>query len=137
MSTIGVVQDLTGFFLSAGIVGATIAVLCGLIALVALARGAAGVAGGAAAVWIGGALLSLTSGFSGQWLPAIIAAVSLISGLALGGLARIVLRSLPKRVKATSSEASDTPKVTAPAVTTIAQPARQLSVRAVTPESIR
>lgn len=141
MSTIGVVQDLTGFFLSAGIVGAGIAVLCALVALISLAQGAAGVAGGATAVWIGGALLSLTSGFSGQWLPAIIAGGSLIASLILGGLARVVVRSLPERVRVAPAEASDAPTVTAPATTpattTIAHPARQLSVRAVTPESIR
>ncbi|MGP6169908.1 hypothetical protein ACTU6V_01715 [Microbacterium sp. A204] len=133
MSTIGVVQDLTGFFLSVGMVGAGVAVLCALIALTALAQGAAGVTGGAVAVWIGGALLSLTSGFSGQWLPAIIAGGSLVAALALGGVARVVLRSLQLRVKAVPVEASEA----AATVTTIAQPARQLSVRTVTPESIR
>ncbi|WP_417509475.1 hypothetical protein [Microbacterium sp.] len=133
MSTIGVTQDLTGFFLSAGIVGAAIAVLCALIALIALALGAAGVTGGAAAVWIGGALLSLTSGFSGQWLPAIIAGGALLAALTLGGVARVVVRALQNRPVV----ASEAPAVAAPAVTTIAQPARQLGVRTVTPESIR
>jgi hypothetical protein len=147
MSTIGVLQDLTGFFLSAGIIGAAVAILCALIALIALALGSAAFAGGAVAVWIGGALLSLTSGFSGQWLPAILAGGSLVVALVLGGVARALVRALQAREKAAPAEVSESaaivvpavaaPAVAAPAVAAIAQSARQLSVRTATPESIR
>src|SRR4051794_8566181 len=107
MSTIGVLQDLTGFFLSAGIIGAAVAILCALIALIALALGSAAFAGGAVAVWIGGALLSLTSGFSGQWLPAILAGGSLVVALVLGGVARALVRALQAREKAAPAEVSE------------------------------
>lgn len=144
MSTIGVVHDLTEFFLSIGIVGAGIAALCALIAIVALARGAAGVAGGAVAVWIGGALLSLTSGFSGQWIPALVAAGSLVLALVLGGAARGAVRTFQARPKPEPVGGPAPAPVAAPAapslpaaVAAAAHAPRRVSVRTVTPESIR
>ncbi|MGM7670338.1 hypothetical protein [Microbacterium sp. A93] len=90
-----------------GIVGAVIAVLCALVAVVALARGSAGVGGGAVAVWIVGALLSLASGFSGEWIPALVAAGALVVALVLGGLLRGMVSAFavrPKPVRAVSAE---------------------------------
>lgn len=136
MSTIGVVHDLTEFFSSVGIIGAGIAVLCALIALVALAYGAAGVAGGAAAVWIVGALLSLTSGFSGQWMPTIVAVGALVLALALGGAARSVVRSFQARPKPEPVDAPATPLVPGGEAKATHAP-RRVSVRTATPESIR
>ena len=99
MSSIGVLRDLSGFFLSVGFVGAGIAVLCALVAAVALARAAAGLCGGAVAIWIGGALLCLAGGFSGQWMPPLISVGALAAALVLGGVARAVIRALPERTK--------------------------------------
>lgn len=99
MSSIGVVRDLSEFFLAVGYVGAGIAVLCALIAAVALVRAAAGLCGGAVAVWIGGALLSLAAGFSGEWMPSLISIGALVVALTLGGLARAVVRGRPERPK--------------------------------------
>lgn len=97
MSSIGVVRDLSEFFLAVGYVGAGIALLCAIIAAVALARAAAGVCGGAVAVWIGGALLSLAAGFSGEWMLLLISVGALVAALTLGGVARAVLRRRPER----------------------------------------
>lgn len=97
MSSIGVMRDLAGFFLPVGIVGASIAILCAIIAAVALARGAAGLAGGAVGCWIVGALLSLTAGFSGQWLPLVAAGIALVAALVLGPVARAVIRRIPAK----------------------------------------
>lgn len=94
MAVVGVVRDLTELFTWIGFIGAGIAVICALLALVALARGAASVAGGAAAVWIGGAMMSIASGFSGQWMPALIAFGALAAGLAIGGAVRPIVRSV-------------------------------------------
>lgn len=99
-----------------GIVGAVLAVLCALVAAAALARGSAGICGGAVAVWIGAAMLSLASGFSGQWIPALVAAGALVSALVLGGVLRAVASTIaarPKPVRAVSEE---------PAVVTVAAP---------------
>ena len=105
MSTIGMVRDLAGFFLWVGIAGAGIALLCAIIVGVALAIGNAGLAGGTGAVWIGGALLSLGAGFSGQWIPAIVAAGALIAALVLGPVARSALRAFERRRPAPAGEA--------------------------------
>lgn len=140
MSTIGVLQDLTGFFLSVGIAGAGIALLCALVALIALARGSAGVTGGAVAVWIGGALLSLTSGFSGEWIPALVAGGALVLALVLGALARLAVRAFQARPKSQPAEApavAVAPASAPPAVAPVARASRRVSVRTVTPESIR
>ena len=97
MSSIGVLRDLAGFFLPMGFVGAAIAVLCAIIAAVALARGAAGLAGGAIGGWIVGAMLSLTAGFSGQWLLLAASGASLVAALVLGSLARMVISRIPPK----------------------------------------
>jgi len=97
MSTIGVVRDLAGFFLWAGIAGAGIALICAIIVGVALAIGNAGLAGGTGAVWIGGALLSLGAGFSGQWIPALVAVGALIAALVLGPVVRSALTAFVRR----------------------------------------
>lgn len=125
MSTIGVVRDLTEFFLSAGWVGAALAALCALVVLIALARGSGAVAGGAAAVWIGGALLSLTAGFSGQWWPAIVAGASLAAALVLGGGVRLLVRTWENRADAAPTAASDA----RPAAASEAAPAPAFDVR--------
>jgi len=143
MSTLGVVHDLTAFFLLIGTVGAGIALICALVAMIALARGAAGVAGGAVAVWIGGALLSLTSGFSGQWVPALVAVGSLVLGLVVGGVARAVVRdyrSRPKPEPATEQALPTGQAITGAVAAVVAAPTpapRRVSVRTATPESIR
>ncbi|MGO2746537.1 MAG: hypothetical protein ACTIAO_08045, partial [Microbacterium sp.] len=96
----------------------------------------AGVTGGAVAVWIGGALLSLTSGFSGQWIPALVAVGALALALILGAVARVAVRAFqarPKPERAQASTVAVAPAPTAPA----ARPSRRVSVRTVTPESIR
>jgi len=129
MSTIGMVRDLSEVFLWIGSAGAGIAVLCALVALFALARGAAGLAGGAVAVWIGGAMLSLTSGFSGQWIPALVATGALVVALVVGALLRPVVRSFEARPK---TEIVEPVASSAPAV-----PRRVVGVRTVAPESIR
>lgn len=132
MSTIGMVRDFAEFFLWVGFAGAGIAVLCALIALFALARGAAGLAGGAAAVWIGGALLSLTSGFSGQWIPAIVAVGALVIALIVGGVLRPVVRAFEARPKTEQPESAASPSGgSTPA------PRRVVGVRTVASESIR
>lgn len=97
MSSVGVLRDLAGIFLPIGFAGAAIAVLCAIIAAVALARGAAGVAGGAVGCWIVGAMLSLTAGFSGQWLLVGIAGAALVAALLLGTAAHAVIRRIPAK----------------------------------------
>lgn len=99
MSSIGVVRDLAEFFMPIGIVGAVIAVLCALVAAVALASGSGAVCGGAVAVWIGGAMLSLASGFSGEWIPAIVACGALLAMLVIGALVRVPISRLSARPK--------------------------------------
>jgi len=132
MSMIGVVSDLTVAFLWIGIIGAGIAVLCALIALYALARGAPGLVGGAAAVWIGGALLSLTSGFSGQWLPVLLSIGALAAALILGGVLRPVVRAIADRPKPEAPESTTQPPSGASPA-----PRRVVGVRTVASESIR
>src|SRR5690554_1874072 len=97
MSSVGVLRDLAAVFLPIGFSGAAIAVACTLLAGVAMARGAAGLAGGAVGCWIVGGMLSLTAGFSGQWLPVLIAVAALFAGLVLGAVARMVIRRLPAK----------------------------------------
>jgi len=80
-----------------GFIGAGIAVLCAIVAGVALARGAAGLCGGATAVWIGGMMLSIAAGFSGQWIPTAVAGGALVAALVIGVLVRAVLRRRPAR----------------------------------------
>ncbi len=132
MSTIGMVRDFAEVFLWIGFAGAGIALLCALIALVALARGSAGLVGGSVAVWIGGALLSLTSGFSGQWIPAFVSIGALTVALVLGGVLRPVVRSFDARPKNDVSEPAAQPVSGAPTA-----PRRIVGVRTVTSESIR
>ncbi|HWK77780.1 MAG TPA: hypothetical protein VNR69_08600 [Microbacterium sp.] len=138
MSTIGMVRDLAEFFLWVGISGAGIALVCAIVALVALAFGAAGIAGGASAAWIGGALLSLTSGFSGQWIPALAAVGGLVAALVLGGLARPLVRAFQARPTPQRPEvtASVTPPAPAP-VSSVKSAPRIVGVRTVASESIR
>ena len=107
MSSLGVLRDLAEFFLPIGVVGASIAALCAIVAMFALARGAAGVVGGAGALWIGGALLSLASGFAGDWTPALVAAGSLVAALIVGGVLRagvVALTSRPQRARVVTEE---------------------------------
>ncbi len=121
MSSIGLVRDLSELFLWVGIAGAGIALICAIVALIALAMGAAGVAGGASAAWIGGALLSLASGFSGQWTPAIVAAGGLVVALLLGAVARSIVQAFERRPKpepVVSSAAAAPSSVPAPVLAT-------------------
>lgn len=97
MSSVGVLRDLAEFFLPIGIIGGALAVLCAIVAGVALARGAAGLCGGSAAVWIGGAMMSVAAGFSGVWIPALASVIALAAGLVLGGVARTVMRVFEAR----------------------------------------
>ncbi len=97
MSTIGVFRDLAAFFLPFGIIGAVIAVACAIVVLLAVARSAAGVVGGATGVWIVGAVMSLASGFSGQWIPAIVAGSALIVALVAGLGLRVAVRAIEAR----------------------------------------
>jgi hypothetical protein len=90
-------RELAAFFMPVGFIGAGIAVLCAIIAGVALARGAAGLCGGATAVWIGGMMLSIAAGFSGQWIPTVAAGGALVAALVIGMLVRVVLRRRPAR----------------------------------------
>lgn len=99
MSSLGVLRDLSEIFLPIGIVGAAIAALCAFVVMIALVRGAAGVVGGAAAVWVGGALLSLASGFTGDWVPALVAVGSLVVALVVGGMLRGVVAAVMSRPK--------------------------------------
>ncbi|WP_441898311.1 hypothetical protein [Microbacterium sp.] len=125
-------RDFTEVFLWIGFAGAGIALLCALVALAALARGSAGLVGGAVAVWIGGALLSLTSGFSGQWIPALIAMGALAVALVVGGMLRPVVRAYAARPKAELPE-----PVASPSGGTSSAPRRVVGVRTVASESIR
>jgi hypothetical protein len=84
-------------------------------------------------VWIGGALLSLTSGFSGQWMPAIVAGGALVAAFVLGGLARPIVKSFQARPKREAVAAPVVPPM--PAVPT--KPVRIVGVRTVASESIR
>lgn len=115
MSSIGLVRDLSELFLWVGIAGAGIALICAIVALIALAMGAAGVAGGASAAWIGGALLSLASGFSGQWVPAIVAAGGLVVALVLGAVARSIVQAFERRPKSEPVVSSAAAPASAPA----------------------
>lgn len=99
MSSLGVLRDLAAFFLPIGYVGTAIAVLCAFIAAVALARGAAGLAGGAVGCWIVGAVLSVTAGFSGQWLLLAVSGGALVAALVLGSVAHAVISRIPARPK--------------------------------------
>ena len=138
MSTIGVVRDLAGFFLWAGIAGAGIALICAIIVGVALAIGNAGLAGGAGAVWIGGALLSLDAGFSGQWIPALVAVGALIVALVVGPVVRSALTVFVRR----HPRAPEKPIIANPPPPVLshvpAKPVpRAVGVHTVTSESIR
>lgn len=125
MSSIGVLRDLAGFFLPIGYIGASIAVLCALIAAVALARGAAGLAGGAVGCWIAGAMLSLTAGFSGQWWLVAVAGTALVAALALGAVARVLVKRLPSRPIAVEADVvTETAAITRPRPTVL-KPASQ------------
>lgn len=115
MSSIGLVRDLSELFLWVGIAGSGIALICAIVALIALAMGAVGVAGGASAAWIGGALLSLASGFSGQWVPAIVAGGALVAALVLGAVARSVVLGFERRPKPEPVASSATAPASAPA----------------------
>lgn len=145
MSSLGVVRELGEFFLWVGVVGAAIAVLCAVVVLIALARGAAGAAGGAGAVWIGGGLLSLASGFSGQWMPALAAAGAMVAALVLGGVARSAVKAFARRPRpelvdapaaATPATGTATP-ATGTASTPIVKTPRIAGIRTVASESIR
>jgi hypothetical protein len=133
MSTIGMVRDLAGFFLWVGIAGAAVAVLCAIIVAIAISVGSAGVAGGSGAVWIGGTLLSLTAGFSGQWIPLLAAAGALLLAVVLGPIARRIVRAYQERPK---PEPVSAPAGAAAASTASGAP-RMVSVRTVASESIR
>lgn len=132
MSTIGMVRDFAEVFLWIGFAGAGVALLCALVALGALARGAAGVVGGSVAVWIGGALLSLTAGFSGQWMPTLLSMGALTVALVLGGVLRPLVRSFEARPKTEQPE-----PVVASAAGATSTPRRVVGVRTVASESIR
>jgi len=97
MSSMSALRELAAFFMPVGFIGAGIAVLCAIVAGVALARGAAGLCGGATAVWIGGMMLSIAAGFSGQWIPTAVAGGALVAALVIGVLVRAVLRRRPAR----------------------------------------
>lgn len=115
MSSLSVLRDLASFFLPIGYVGASIAVLCAIVAAVALARGAAGLAGGAVGCWIVGAVLSLTAGFAGLWWLVGIACAALVAALVLGPLARAVIRRLPAKSETVEvAPTTDTASITRP-----------------------
>lgn len=128
MSSMSVLRDLAEFFLPVGWVGGVIAAICALVAGVALARGSAGFAGGSVAVWIGAALASVASGFSGQWLPAIIAGASLAGALVLGLIARGLISLVVARPRDEAVEAVETVEAPAapavPAAVAAAAPGR-------------
>lgn len=138
MSTIGVVRDLSEVFLWIGLAGAGLALICAIVAAAALAVGSAGTAGGSSAVWIVGAMLSLTAGFSGQWMPAIVAGLALSAGLVLGALARTVVRRFEGRRPSEPASAEASASVPAPSAPKSGVAAPRLGgVRTVTSESIR
>ncbi len=98
MASAAIISGLAGFFVPVGWAGAALAALCALVFLLALARGATGLIAGAGALWIVGGVLSLAAGFSGQWLPAMSAAVALGAALVLGALLRVIFgRTMPAR----------------------------------------
>lgn len=97
MSSMSALRELAAFFLPVGLTGAGIAVICAIVAGVALARGAVGLCGGATAVWIGGMMLSIAAGFSGQWIPTVAAGGALVAALVIGGLVQVVLNRRPAR----------------------------------------
>ncbi len=103
MSSMSALRELAAFFLPLGLVGASIAVICAIVAGVALARGAAGLCGGATAVWIVGALLSVAAGFSGQWIPIAAAGAALLVALVLGALVRLASNRRPVRPERTET----------------------------------
>lgn len=141
MSTLGVVRSLGELFLWIGVAGGALALLCGIVLIIALARASAGVVGGAVAVWIGAALLSLAAGFSGQWIPSLVAAGALVAGLIIGALARSAVHAIAFRPRPEQVTASD-PVPAAPPVP-MAPPApvvpkiRPASARTALSESIR
>jgi len=122
MSSMSVLRDLAEFFLPVGWVGGVIAAICALVAGAALARGSAAFAGGSVAVWIGAALASVASGFSGQWLPTIIAVGSLVGALVLGLIARGAISLIDARPRREPAEAVETVEV--PVAATAAAPSR-------------
>lgn len=102
MTTLTILNDLTAVLVPLGVLGAAIAVAGALLAGIAFALGAAELGGGAAAFWIGGAILSITAGFAGQWAPTVFALAALL--LVGGGAAVRTLRGVfPSRRPATSA----------------------------------
>lgn len=91
MTSSGVVQGLAEFFLPIGVFGAGFAAVCAIVAGMALVQGRAGLCGGAVGMWIVGAMLSVSSGFSGEWTPLLTAVVALAVALAVGGGIRAVV----------------------------------------------
>lgn len=108
MTTQALTSALAGVFVPMGIAGAALAVLCAIVALVAVTAGRVGLIGGAVGVWIVGAMLSIASGFAGDWRPAVVAVAALAAALILGSTLRPLGRFFARRT-------TDAARVAAPA----------------------
>ena len=97
ITTFEVAGALGAVFAPIGVAGAALGVLCAVVALVAVAAGRGGLSAGAGAVWIAGALLSVASGFAGDWMPTAVAVVALAAALLLGSMLRPLVRLLTSR----------------------------------------
>lgn len=98
MTTQALTSAMAAVFVLIGIAGAALAVLCAIVALVAVAAGRGGPSAGAVGVWIVGAMLSVASGFAGDWRPASVAVAALAAALILGAVLRPSVRLLAGRM---------------------------------------
>ena len=108
MTTQALTSALAGMFVPMGLAGAALAVLCAIVALVAVAAGRVGLSGGSAGVWIVGAMLSVASGFAGDWLPTTVAVAALAVALLLGSMLRPLVRLLAGRTTDAARVAAST-----------------------------
>ncbi|MFB7249432.1 hypothetical protein [Microbacterium sp. NPDC056234] len=97
MTSTAVFNELAGVFVSIGVGGAAIAVLCALIAMIALIRDSEGVVGGAIAGWIVGTMLSAAAVFAHNWMPTLVSGIALVVALTAGGIVRAIVVGRPAR----------------------------------------
>lgn len=96
--------DLATILTPLGIIGVVVAVASALYAGVTFAADAADHAGIASALWLMGTILSLCSGFVGDWLTPLLALAAYPVSLALVGASRVLLRAVRGRRAATVSQ---------------------------------
>lgn len=114
MTTQALTSALAGVFVPMGIAGAALGVLCAIVALVAVTAGRVGLIGGAVGVWIVGAMLSIASGFAGDWRPAVVAVAALAAALVLGAVLRPSARLLAARMRPDAAPGAPSPAALSP-----------------------